>query len=97
MPWFRLQLELPLCRFLSLRADFHFRAKFTYVSKIEVMSERSRLNVQVERGSSLTFTCDSSYIAAKFSAYATVEICLYYQASSDLNGQVLLSRSRRFC
>ena len=69
MPWLRLQLELPLCRFLSLRADFHFRVKFTYVNKIEAMYERLRLNDKVERGSSLTFTCDSSYIAAKFSAY----------------------------
>ena len=38
------------------KVDFHCHVMFTCVNKIEVMYEVSRVNVKVERGSTLRFT-----------------------------------------
>ena len=59
---------------------------FSRVNKIEVMCERSRVNVKVERGSTFTFTRDLPYIASVLFTrthgnYAAVEINLYVRAS----------------
>ena len=40
--------------------------KFPSINKIEAMSEVSRVNLKVERGSTFIFTRDTSYIASKF-------------------------------
>ena len=50
----------PLSHNFSLRTH----VKFTLVNEIEVMYERPRVNVKVERGSTFTFTRDLPYIVS---------------------------------
>ena len=49
---------------LSRNFSVRTQAKFTRVNDIEVVYERPRENVKVERGSTFTFTRDLSYIVA---------------------------------
>ena len=49
---------------LSRKFSVRTQAKFTRVNDIEVVYERPRENVKVERGSTFTFTRDLSYIVA---------------------------------
>lgn len=72
--------------FECVRVDFHHRVIFTCVKKIEAMYEVSR--VKVERGSTLTFTCDLSFIhylyfvnASKFHALVLVKITRQWNLS----------------
>ena len=49
---------------LSRNFSVRTQAKFTPVNDIEVVYERPRENVKVERGSTFAFTRDLSYIVA---------------------------------
>ena len=49
---------------LSRNFSVRTQAKFTRVNDIEVVYERPRENVKVERGSTFTFTRDLSYIVS---------------------------------
>ena len=57
----------------SLSGNFQVRThvNFTRVNKIEVMYDRMRVNVKVERGSTLAFTRDLPYIA--FTSFTRVQ------------------------
>ena len=56
-----------------LSRNFHVRThvNFTRVNKIEVMYDRPRVNVKVERGSTFAFTRDLPYIA--FTSFTRVK------------------------
>ena len=47
-----------------VRVDFHCRVIFTRVNIIEVIYERSGVNVKIKRAFTLTFTRDLPYIAS---------------------------------
>ena len=65
-----------------LSRNFHVRThvNFTRVNKIEVMYDRPRVNVKVERGSTFAFTRDLPYIAfisltcVKFTYVSTLKL-----------------------
>ena len=60
---FELSLQSKILSFF-LRVDFHSRVIFTFVNKTEATFERSRVDVKVERGSTLTCSRDHVYIAS---------------------------------
>ena len=70
----------PLSRNFSMRTQ----VKFTCVNEIEAMYERLRVNVKVERGSTLTFAGDLPFIASiSFTCVRNVQFTEQWKSNLD--------------
>ena len=78
--WDPCQGWFPLSRNFSVRTQ----AKFTCVNEIGAMYERLRVNVKVERGSTLTFARDLPFIASiSFTCVRNVKFTEQWKSNLD--------------